>query len=280
MQRESQEDFLDKVSIIIPFYNAAQYLHEAIQSVLDQSYPNWELLLINDGSTDASKDVVFTYKDTRIRYFEDKNKGVSAARNVGLLNMRGEYVCFLDADDILTPNSLIDRVRVFNSNSDVSFVDGTVYVTNRSIKDVTRIWKPTFKGYPKQELLHLKDTCFVTGSWMIRKEAIHGIRFRDGLTHSEDLLFLIEISGGHRYDFTETTTLYFRRTGTSAMANLDGLALGYITTLTILTKAKLFDSNSDRSRYKIKMMKVMFLSYLADKKWIKAFSFVMRVLFL
>lgn len=96
------------VSVITPVYNTAQYLDECIGSILSQSMTDFELLLIDDGSTDGSGAICDRYaeKDKRIRVFHIPNGGVSAARNLGLDNARGEFVVFVDSDDRITPDHL------------------------------------------------------------------------------------------------------------------------------------------------------------------------------
>ena len=91
------------VSCIIPVYNTEKYLPRCIESVLAQTFVDWEMLLIDDGSTDASGSICDEYaaSDSRIRVFHKENGGVSSARNVGLDNMRGEWVTFVDSDDWL-----------------------------------------------------------------------------------------------------------------------------------------------------------------------------------
>ena len=96
------------ISIIIPIYNRANVLHRSVESILNQSYQNFELLLIDDGSTDVSYALCLDYakKDSRIRVFHKENGGVSSARNMGLMNCRGDYIYFLDSDDIASPHAL------------------------------------------------------------------------------------------------------------------------------------------------------------------------------
>ena len=97
-----------KISIIIPCYNQAQFLEECLQSVLDQSYENWECLLINDGSTDQTEEIckIWVRKDNRFSYYKRQNQGVTKTRDFGLDNAKGEWIQFLDADDILAANKL------------------------------------------------------------------------------------------------------------------------------------------------------------------------------
>ena len=95
-------------SIIIPVYNVEKYLRECLNSVLGQTFPNWEVICVNDGSTDSSASIleVFATKDNRVRIVTQPNSGLSAARNVGLKHASGEYILFLDSDDWLEVNAL------------------------------------------------------------------------------------------------------------------------------------------------------------------------------
>lgn len=105
-----------QVSVIIPTYNGDRYLAEAIESVLGQSYDNYELLVIDDGSTDSTPAVVRAYGD-RIRYIVQDNQGVAVARNHGLQLAQGSLIAFLDADDVFLPDKLAAQVAVFEACS-------------------------------------------------------------------------------------------------------------------------------------------------------------------
>lgn len=100
------------VSVIIPCYNASLYITATIDSVLAQTHPSLELILINDGSTDATEEVVLHYNDERIRYFYQPNRGQSAACNFGLKQATGDYIKFFDADDVLHPDHLAAQLSV------------------------------------------------------------------------------------------------------------------------------------------------------------------------
>ena len=108
-----------KISIIVPVYNAEQYLRRCIDSILNQSFTDFELILIDDGSKDKSSDICDEYaaKDSRVRIFHKENGGVSSARNVGLDNSCGEWVAFVDADDEIEDGYL--NIRKSFENSDV-----------------------------------------------------------------------------------------------------------------------------------------------------------------
>lgn len=112
------------VSVIVPCYNQAQYLEEALESVLAQTYKNWECIVVNDGSPDHTEDIAKEWcnKDSRFKYFLKKNGGVSSARNAGIENSTGEYILPLDADDLIHPQYLELAVNSFRNNERVSLV--------------------------------------------------------------------------------------------------------------------------------------------------------------
>jgi glycosyltransferase involved in cell wall biosynthesis len=123
------------VSVIVPFYNtSAQYMRAAIESVLQQSYPYWEILLVDDGSTDTSTGIARYYTSLypdRIRYLEHdghQNRGASAARQLGIQFARGLYIAFLDSDDVWLPNKLEDQVGILDQHPEVGMLYGkTLY---------------------------------------------------------------------------------------------------------------------------------------------------------
>jgi glycosyltransferase involved in cell wall biosynthesis len=124
------------VSVIIVFLNAAQFIEEAIESVLAQTYDNWELLLVDDGSEDTSTQIALQYAKRfsgKIRYCEHEghqNLGISAARNLGINNGKGEYIAFLDADDVWLPQKLTQQVAVLESHPEAAMVYGPAQFWN------------------------------------------------------------------------------------------------------------------------------------------------------
>lgn len=110
------------VSVVIPCYNQARFLGEAIESVLNQTYPNVEIIVVNDGSTDHTSEVALQY--SKVRYFEQQNQGLAAARNKGFSESRGSYLVFLDADDRLLPSAIGAGVLCFGAHPECAFVFG------------------------------------------------------------------------------------------------------------------------------------------------------------
>ncbi|WP_048919637.1 glycosyltransferase family 2 protein [Rufibacter radiotolerans] len=116
------------VSVIIPFYNDERFIREAIESVLNQTYTQWEILLVDDGSTQNSIDIAQGYADrfpAKIKYLEHeghKNKGVSASRNLGMRQAMGELFAFLDADDVWLPQKLANGVAIFQEHPEIGLL--------------------------------------------------------------------------------------------------------------------------------------------------------------
>lgn len=111
----------EKIRIIVPIYNQEKYLNQCIDSIIKQTYTNFELLLIDDGSTDMSAEICIRWekRDKRIRYIYQTNQGVSVARNTGLLNASGENIGFVDSDDWIDKNlyyKLIDWAKKYEAN--------------------------------------------------------------------------------------------------------------------------------------------------------------------
>ena len=105
------------VSIIMPSWNTGKFIAESIESVLAQTYKNWELLIVDDCSTDNTDEVVASFKDTRIKYFKnEKNSGAALTRNRAMREAQGEWIAFLDSDDLWAPNKLEKQLRFMNDN--------------------------------------------------------------------------------------------------------------------------------------------------------------------
>src|SRR5215212_10726407 len=120
---ERQEDAeVGLVSVIIPCYNQAHFLGEAIESVISQSYKNFEIIVVDDGSTDNTSEVASSYEEVRL--VRQQNRGLAGARNRGLGEARGEYVVFLDSDDRLVSEALEVGVRELEAHPECAFVSG------------------------------------------------------------------------------------------------------------------------------------------------------------
>jgi glycosyltransferase involved in cell wall biosynthesis len=186
------------VSIIIPCYNKATFLAETLQAVLNQTFTDWECILVDDGSTDETPAVAKAYleKDTRFRYFLKKNEGVSTARNFGLKKAQGDFVIFLDADDILADFSLAKRLDYFSQYPEQ---DGLVFSTHFFEYDTNNPGN-LFNCDPEIEserkyLEFFLNYQFVwqTTSPIWKRSVLEKVQFRDELRLLEDIVLNIEI---------------------------------------------------------------------------------------
>lgn len=183
------------VSIIVPVYNAETYLQECIQSILQQSYKNIELLLINDGSRDSSLSICKKYADidVRIKVLNQKNAGVAAARNIGLSKAKGEYLSFIDADDFVEKEFLADLLQeAIKTHSDFVHCGHNEFnettQTNRSCSPARK----TGTGASLIQELLKTQTPLPLWTCMIKKSIIneHSIQFTDGCKYGEDQEFI------------------------------------------------------------------------------------------
>lgn len=202
------------VSVVLIFFNDERFLEEAIRSVLDQTYTDWELLLVDDGSDDASTQIAracASRHPQRIRYVEHRhhaNRGPSAARNLGVSMARGTYVAFLDSDDVWLPEKLEVQVRLLDAHPEAGLLVGASRYwwswagPHADGEDrVVRVGVSGDRVYPPPELLHRlyplspqKGSAPCPSSWLARREVVQRIggfeqQFR---TMYEDQAFLLK----------------------------------------------------------------------------------------
>jgi teichuronic acid biosynthesis glycosyltransferase TuaG len=180
------------VSIIIPAYNAGLFIEETIQSIYNQSYRTWEVIVVNDGSTDNTNEVLRALHDLRINIINQENAGVAAARNRGLELSRGEFVVFFDADDLMSPDFLASRVEALQKDASVGFVGGTVHTFPLSSEK-----RRAAANDPENEILFFNASCVtVPSNYMFRKSILvdHSIEFNRELSSTADRMFILELS--------------------------------------------------------------------------------------
>lgn len=142
-----------KVSVIIPAYNQGVYLGKAVQSVLDQTYPDFDIVIVDDGSTDNTADIARGFKDQRIRYIYQENRGLSAARNTGIQNSDGELLTFLDSDDLFFPDKLEVLVAELEQHPEVGFVAGQAVLIDENGNPLGEVFNTPLPEDPARLLL-------------------------------------------------------------------------------------------------------------------------------
>jgi glycosyltransferase involved in cell wall biosynthesis len=204
------------VSVIIPAYNSAKYLPEAIASILEQTYTDYEIIVINDGSTDNTSEVVTPYLD-KIRYFEQSNQGVSATRNRGIYLAKGEFIAFLDADDIFLPQKLAQQVEIFLTQPEIGIVNSGFSIITEAGEKLTNIerWHKIPDLTPEIWLLHkpvLPSAMMFRRDWLIK---VGGFDPRFFASEDVDLVLRMVIQGCQS-TWLKTVTVYYRQHSSSA----------------------------------------------------------------
>lgn len=201
-----------KISVIVPVYHSAPYLKFCVESVLRQTWPDFELLLISDGPTDGSEELcgVLSQRDRRIRFLPQVHKGVSAARNAGLEKAEGEYLFFLDSDDAIHPRFL-ERLMEAAERTGAAVTAGGVLElpTGRFEEEVTRLSASggelpgdTFGHLSQREALDrllikpAREQMYAIGGKLVRASAASEVRFDEALTNGEDTKYMYQILAG------------------------------------------------------------------------------------
>ena len=156
-----------RLSVIIPVYNAGPYLRKAVQSILDQSYKDFEFIIINDGSTDGSWQALQEYQDLRIRLYDQENQGLVTTLNRGISLSRGKYIARMDQDDYSEPKRLEKQVNFLEQHKDIGVLGTTAYIMNEK-GEVVKI-NPTLLNDAELKLQLMYQTPFTHGSVMIRR---------------------------------------------------------------------------------------------------------------
>jgi glycosyltransferase involved in cell wall biosynthesis len=184
-------------SIVLPTYNRAHMLPMAIDSVLSQTFTDWELLIVDDGSTDDTKKTVEDYADQRIKYFYQKNQERSAARNNGIEQANGEYICFLDSDDYYLPEKLeklYEHIVRF-SEKEALFYDGVQIETNgkrtiSTLPDITEF--SSFSDFLILNSLFSQQVC-------IPKEIVQKNKYNPDIRIGEDVELWLRIASHYKF---------------------------------------------------------------------------------
>jgi glycosyltransferase involved in cell wall biosynthesis len=219
------------VTVIMPVYNGEAFLAEAIDSVLRQSYPAWELVVVDDGSNDRSAEIIRSYADPRIRYTYQENRGQAVALNRGLELARGTFITTLDADDVYPSHSLADRVEYLATHPDYGAVYGDGYYCRESGEPFLRFSEHMPAGVSGDVF----DTLIVSpfygtgASVMIRNEALQrqALRYDESIVWCQDWDFYIRLSAGTQIGFVSSIMIHYRLHGSGmTVAMPQGQRLG------------------------------------------------------
>ena len=231
------------ISVIVPFYNRARFLGEALDSILAQSYTNWECIIVDDGSMDNSKEVAMSYtiKDKRFKYIYKPNGGASSARNAGLNEASGDWIQFLDSDDIIEPEKFIKQISAVSQKIDIN---NLVVYTNYKYGKQTNIYDEldgelncTFETEDKfaeliiewEESLIIPIHSFLFSSNLFLK---NGIRFDESLINHVDFDVWLKIfSKEIEIIFINEVLCRYRMTDNSLTSDMRLMGEGFIAVL-------------------------------------------------
>ena len=219
-------------SVIITYYNKKEYIERCINSVLEQNYKNFEIILVNDGSKDDGVDLVQEKFGDRVKIVTQKNGGVSSARNTGILNSQHEYIAFLDADDYWSSGYLASAKKVIDNEQNIGII-GTHYTRDKFLvqKNEAEIKYYEVKNYFKTAI---NNTLFLTSATIVKKDFFeHNDAFNTNLKSGEDLdvWFRIIENGGKAF-YIENSLVYYsdedQHQITASYTNLDKTLVGNI----------------------------------------------------
>ncbi len=208
------------VSIIIPSYNAAHFIGKTLASVIKQTYPHWEAIVIDDGSTDNTREVVENWllKDSRISYHHQPNSSQAVARNRGISVAQGEFIAFLDADDLWHPRKLEDQLPLFDQpNTGLTYTQALTIDVNDQV-----ISEDNPKCYRHNVLKHLLSLNFIyCSSVIVRSTLIKEMDpcFRTGRQSVEDWDLWLRLALITEFDFVPKPFLSYRATPGSNSSN-------------------------------------------------------------
>lgn len=210
---------IPKISCIVPVYKVEKYLPECIESIIAQTFKDWELILIEDGSPDFSGKICDAYatSEKRIKVIHKKNEGVSVARNVGLANATGEWITFIDSDDYISPNFFSGLYKVLLENSNIDFVQGGClnYYSDKKIT-IEQKYRNIISNEPVFLLNNFRGLAV---SKLFKKDIIdlHDIHFDESMKIAEDMAFTMSyIKHVKRYAFVDEVGYYYRHREDSA----------------------------------------------------------------
>lgn len=214
---EAIENPLPLLSIIVPVYNVEQYVGATLDALLEQDYPNIEILLINDGSTDSSADICRRYasQDKRIRFFEQENQGLATTRSKGLDYATGELVTFVDSDDVILPGTYPAAIRCLLANTACDQVQFPLHKRVGTPNPLIIVDKRE-PIYGSKAMLHNwvvdRDISWIVCNKIFKRDMIGDLRFKAGFVF-EDNLFVVQLlkrSKGICFSQTGAYLYYYR----------------------------------------------------------------------
>lgn len=233
-----------KVSVVIPAFNASKTIKATLKSVIDQSFEDFEIIVINDGSTDDTLEVVNEIGDQRIKTFTYSNGGLATARNRGISHATGDYVAFLDADDLWTKDKLESQVEALENNSDAGLAYSLSYYLNEDGKSYHIGSKLSPEG---DVYAHILVSNFLDSgsSPLVRKTVIDSIGLFDStISGAADWDYWIRIAAKWPFVLIPERQIFYRQSGSSMSSRVD-----FMESCIISVVHKAFENAPDEYKY-------------------------------
>ncbi|GAB1545033.1 glycosyltransferase [Scytonema sp. NUACC21] len=217
-----------KVSVVIPAYNAMPYLRETMESVLNQTFNGFEVIVVNDGSLDETENWVSQIQDSRVKLISQENQGLAGARNTGILHAKGEYIAFLDADDTWEPTKLEKQACILDRNPEVGLVYTWVAYINEQSQSTGKVFKNQSEGNVWKQLTeHNIVECGSVA--MVRRTCFEdcGVFDRNLGSYVEDWDMWLRIASKYPFKVVKEPLVYYRQRSNSASKNWEAMAQSF-----------------------------------------------------
>ncbi|MGH8001850.1 MAG: glycosyltransferase family 2 protein, partial [Brasilonema sp.] len=219
---------MSKVTVIIPAYNAMKYLPETVESVLNQTLTYFEVLIINDGSSDGIVEWASQITDSRVRLISQENQGTAAARNKGIVESKGEYIAFLDADDIWEPTKLEKQAQCLDNNPLVGLVDAWTAFIDENSKPTGIVMKHNSEGDVYKKVVEICDSTVCCGSSpMIRRSCFDTLGLFDRESYIEDVDMWIRIATRYHYGVVKELLVKYRQHPSNKSKDCESMLRGF-----------------------------------------------------
>jgi len=270
---------MPKVTVIIPTYNCARYLPEAIDSVLNQTYKDFEIIVVDDGSKDNTQEIVSQYIEkypNKIIYFYQNNQGPAEARNKGIKEAKGQYLAFLDSDDTWFPEKLVKQIRILNDNPGIDLV----YASGLTIDINGNILGKKPEVPVRNVYDFLRDGRIPNMTVVIRKKCLEEVGLFDPtLKVGEDTDLWIRICSKFNCYYIDDPLAFFKKHDFNISTNLENMHKGHIVIYRKMKKLEVFKDKSKTLWNMISKEQYLLGKFYFDKKlYLKSVKYLFKAL--
>ena len=268
------------VSVVIPSYNRAQYIAETIESVLAQTYTNIEVIVIDDGSTDNTREAVAPYVP-RVQYVWQENSERGASRNHGLRLAKGEFIAFLDSDDLWTPEKLEEDLRVFEENPNAGVLYSDLDLIDSEGRQLKTLKRNGYTGNVTEQLL--TDNFVSIGAHLIRRsfaDQVGGFREERELSGSEDWEFWVRLSCVTEFAYLPKATTKIRTHPANTMSDAGAMSRSMGNALKVVKEQDYLSARQKAGLHKMqaKISLINAINYCTSRKYKETTSYLIDAL--